>query len=259
MHPNNFPLLRRMLADYDPTTADPTMSPHETMVGDNYMQIGESGANAVISAIATSQLTVVNTVLDLPCGYGRILRHLVKLFPQASFDACDIDARGVDFCAQTFGARSIYSKNDLTSVSFDRTYDVIWIGSLFTHTPINITRKWLAYLADQLSPSGIIVATFHGRWATQMQRIMPMIDAERWSKILQGYETKGYGFEEFTREQSHNFEGSDYGISLSKPHTIIELIEGIPRTRIFMYAEKGWGHNHDVVAFGKPDWDQATW
>src|ERR1700733_14940972 len=133
-----------MLSSYKPSEVDRRISPGETMGGDNYFSIGESAVDVVVKACMASQLTEVNRVLDMPCGHGRVLRHLVRLFPDAAFDACDLDAAGVDFCAATFGARPILSKEDLASVEFDGNYDLIWVGSLFTHLPYEISRKWLA-------------------------------------------------------------------------------------------------------------------
>jgi SAM-dependent methyltransferase len=212
-----------------------------------------------MSACIVSQLTEVARVLDLPCGHGHVLRHLVAMFPDAVIDACDLDAEGVDFCASTFEARPIHSQEDLTKVKFDASYDIIWIGSLFTHTSRAITAKWLQFLADLLSPKGIIVATFHGRWAIQLQRLVPYIDNERWQDIVREYESSGYGYQDYKREDSHDFISESYGVSVAKPHGIVSLLETIPGIRIHMYQEKAWANNHELALFGKPDWDEAWW
>src|SRR5208283_4344068 len=160
-------------------------------------------AEIVIKSVFASHLTEVNRVLDMPCGHGRVLRHIVKLFPRATIDACDLDKEGVEFCAKTFGANPILSLEDLTHVCFPAKYDLIWIGSLFTHLPMDITAKWLAFLAKQLTERGIIVSTFHGRWATKMQDIMPYIEADRWAGIRSDYESIGYGFCNYKQGESH--------------------------------------------------------
>jgi SAM-dependent methyltransferase len=256
---SEFSLIQKMLRRYDPSIVDRTLSPNETMKGENYFWVGTSAAEVIVKACMVSKLQHVSKVLDLPCGHGRVLRHLVRLFPDAEVDACDLDTSGVEFCASTFGARPIQSKEDLTAVKFETAYDLIWIGSLFTHTSYDLTKKWLTFLANLLSPQGIIVATFHGRWATRIQRLVPYIDEESWSKIMEEYESKGYGYHDYKREHTHNFISGSYGISVTKPHTIVGLLEGIPDTRIYMYQERAWGENHDVVVFGHPDWDEGYW
>jgi SAM-dependent methyltransferase len=251
--------LQKMVGDYDPTTVDRRMSPYETMPGDNYFWVGSSAVEVVMAACLSSQLTEVKRVLDLPCGHGRVLRHLVRLFPTATFDACDLDASGVEFCAATFGARPVLSREDLTSVEFEHLYDLIWIGSLFTHTSADVTRKWLAFLAGLLSDKGIIVATFHGRWATQLQRLTPYIDEERWAQILAEYNATGYGYQDYAKGQGHDFISGSYGISAAKPHAVVEMLEEIRGTRLYSYRERAWGDNHDVAVFGRPDWNEAYW
>jgi SAM-dependent methyltransferase len=248
-------LLRAMLRDYNESDVDTAMSPGESMAGDNYMWVGAAGAHIVRTAVAASRLTEVRTILDLPSGHGRVLRHLVKLFPRAEFDVCDLDASGVEFCVSQFGAREVPAHEELTKTSFDRTYDLIWIGSLFTHLSEARTREGLAFLSKQLSPTGIIVCTFHGRWALRMQHIIPYFDHRRWTQLLEGYFTADYGYVDYPKEVGHDFLEGSYGISAAKPRKLVAIIEDIPGVRIFLYQEKGWGENHDVIAFGRPDWD----
>jgi hypothetical protein len=114
-------------------------------------------------------------------------------------------------------------------------------------------------LAGLLSDKGIVVATFHGRWATQRHRLIPYIDDERWERILSDYRTKGYGYHDYSRDQTHDFISGSYGISVAMPHVIVNILEEIPGVRIYMYQERAWATNHDVAVFGKPDWDEATW
>jgi SAM-dependent methyltransferase len=247
-----YPTLQKMLGSYKPSEVDRRISPSETMRDDNYFWVGESAVDVVVRACMASQLTEVKRVLDMPCGHGRVLRHLVRLFADAAFDACDLDAVGVDFCAATFGARPILSKEDLTTVEFDGNYDLIWVGSLFTHLSYEITRKWLAFLGGLLSEKGIVVATFHGRWSTQ--RPYPYTDDQRWAQIMAGYEATGYGYQDYAKGKGHAFVTGSYGLSVSKPHVILKMLEEIPGTRIYMYREKAWGDHQDVAVFGRPDW-----
>lgn len=252
-------LLQAMLRDYDESKVDPTISPGESMWGENYMYVGAAGADIVRTSVLASRLTEVKTVLDLPSGHGRVLRHLVKMFPNAEFDVCDLDIAGMDFCVRQFGARAVTPHEDLTKTVFDREYDLIWIGSLFTHLSEARTRSWLTFLSKQLSPTGIIVSTFHGRWALRMQRIIPYLDERRWEHVLEGYFKNDYGYVDYEKGVGyHDFIEGSYGISAAKPRKLIEIIEDVPGVRIFLYQEKGWGDNHDVIAFGRPDWDRVN-
>jgi SAM-dependent methyltransferase len=255
----DYTLVQKMLRNYDPAIIDRRISAKETMTGDNYFRVGASAVEVIVSACMSSQLTEVTTVLDLPCGHGRILRHLISLFPGAEFHACDLDKDGLEFCHATFGARPILSREDLGAVNFDAVYDLIWVGSLFTHTSYEVTKSGFKVLAGLLSSKGIVVATIHGRWATQLHRLTPYIDEDRWRSILEGFDLDGYGYSDYNKEDSHEFISGGYGISVVKPHVIVKMLETIPGIRIYMYQEKAWGDNHDIVVFGRPDWDESWW
>ncbi|TXN81962.1 class I SAM-dependent methyltransferase [Methylobacterium sp. WL8] len=253
----DFSLLKQVLKDYDPSEVSSETSPVDAMAGANYMWVGASAAEVIMTAIAASRLTEVNRVLDLPCGHGRILRHLVKMFPDATFDACDLDSDGVDFCVNQFNARPIRSQEDMTKVKFEALYDIIWIGSLFTHTSAEITKSWLSFLAKHLTENGIIVATFHGRIALELQKINPYIDEQKWSKIMDGHHSTGYGFADYSSDNKHGYISGSYGVSVAKPNGLMSILEGIPDVRIFMYQERAWANNHDVVVIGRPAWDDG--
>ena len=89
-----------------------------------------------------------------------------------------------------------------------------------------------------------------------MQRIIPYLDEDRWNKVLEGYYSLGYGYIDY--HSGEILVESNYGISVVKPHVLVEMIEKIPGVRIFLYQEKGWGENHDVIAFGRPGWETLT-
>jgi SAM-dependent methyltransferase len=248
--------LQQMLDNYDPRRVSTVMSPTETMVGDNYMWVGESAVEVVIASVMSSQLNQVRTVLDLPSGHGRALRHLVQLFPNADFDVCDLDEEGTEFCASEFGATIVPAAVELTETKFVRKYDLIWIGSLFTHLNWERSQRYLQFLSEQLTEKGIIVATFHGRWSMRMQELIPYTDDQRWSRVVSGYEITGYGYADYAPGLGHDFVPGSYGVSATKPDFLMKMIQAIPGVRIYHYQEKAWGENQDVIAFGRPDWSQ---
>jgi hypothetical protein len=72
---------------------------------------------------------------------------------------------------------------------------------------------------------------------------------------MEGFDGKGYGYADYSLGAVHSFITTSYGLSLAKPHALLEILEQIPDIRIFMYQERGWGGNHDVLAYGKPSWN----
>jgi hypothetical protein len=181
---------------------------------------------------------------------------LACLFPEAEIHACDLDKVGVDYCASAFGVLPIYAKEELTRVDFGTEYDLIWVGSLFTHTARETTRRWATHLAKFLTPNGIVVATLHGRWSPYVHKVAPYIAQERWQEILRDYSEQGYGYRDYSRTESHPFIAGSYGISLAKPHTVVRDFEDIPGVRLYLYLERGWSDVQDVVAYGRPAYDE---
>ena len=195
-------------------------------------------------------LPQVERILDLPCGHGRVGRHLRATFPDAEIHFCEIDREGADFCAATFGGKALYSEPDLTKLDFPKDFDLIWVGSLFTHTPLETTIAWLAYLAEHLREHGILVATFHGLFAAELAKVHPGVSGgSDWGKVLKEFDAVGYGFA--TYPDSHGIDG--YGVSLSKPSRIMDIATAIPCTRVGAYTERGWANNHDVLMLVKHD------
>jgi len=68
-----------------------------------YYSVGESGLKAVQSVLGLSRKREVKTILDLPCGHGRVARYLRAGFPGAKLTFCDLDESGAEFCAREFG------------------------------------------------------------------------------------------------------------------------------------------------------------
>ena len=251
---HNFKLVKEMFKNYESRDLIEVISNNDPMNNQWYFSVGRSAVEVIAAAIMASNIQNVNKALDLACGYGRVLRHIVNLFPEAEFHACDLDKDGVEFCAETFGAIPIYSPEELTDLKFESKYDLIWIGSLFTHINHDFTRRWLSHLSNFLSSQGIIIATFHGRWSQDVHNIVPYIGERKWKKIIKDYLLHGYGYHDYSPDESHNYISGSYGISLAKPHVIIRDLENIPRIRIYLYMERGWADHQDVVAFGRPSY-----
>jgi hypothetical protein len=171
---------------------------------ESYFDVGKSGLMCVRRANELAFSPSVRRILDLPCGHGRVARYLRACYPDASMSFCDIDRSGVDFCCQTFGGTPVYSQPELTKVDIGADYDIMWVGSLFTHVDRSRTERWLRYLCSHLSERGIMVATFHGPASIEVldrYQLWGLTD-EQQRRVLVSYETSGYGYEPYL-----NFEG----------------------------------------------------
>src|ERR1700729_3189423 len=76
---------------------------------EGYLTTGEAALKAVRLAQLAGRVPDFTSILDLPCGHGRVTRWIRAAYPDAKLTACDILTDGVDFCADTFGAIPVYS------------------------------------------------------------------------------------------------------------------------------------------------------
>ncbi|MEI7608782.1 MAG: class I SAM-dependent methyltransferase [Rhodospirillaceae bacterium] len=211
-----------------------------------YFAIGESALVNILKMLAAGRLSAVGEILDLPCGHGRVARHLRAAFPEARITFCDLNPAAVAFCSRHIGGEGMLSSPDLTSLRFGRRFDLIWVGSLLPHVDIARIRSWLHFLAAQLNEDGILIATFHGAWSIMMHRLFPMIDEERWACILSDYEATGFGYRPYR-------DGMDYpyGINLGKPALMVDIAGEIDGVRLLGYHERAWDNHQDVMALAR--------
>jgi SAM-dependent methyltransferase len=182
-------------------------------------------------------------ILDLPSGYGRVLRMLKAAFPDADLTACDLDRAGVDFCAETFGAIPAYSADDPSELRLAGDYDLIWCGSLLTHFDAAGWRRFLPWFEQQLSEGGVLVFTTHGRLHAEEIRsgrnVFPVTDL---AELVAAHERDGFGFQRYIDSEA------DYGISLASPAWVCGELERCPDLELLMYTERGWRDRQDAVA-----------
>lgn len=212
----------------------------------HYYTVGESAMKVINLALANSWRKDVIRILDLPCGHGRVARHLRPAFPEAELFFCDIDSSGAEFCADQFDGKAIISEPDLTAVKLPQELDLIWIGSLFTHIDAGRSEAWLRYLIDHLADQGILITTMHGYYFRELVECGRMPFKGDWDRFISDFEGTGYAYEPYPKSP-------DYGISISKPDWVVDLAMNIPGVRMNMFLERGWANNHDVLVISKND------
>ena len=216
---------------------------------DHYFSVGQSARYSIEVARMAAGIETFDNILDLPCGYGRVLRHLQVAFPGAQLTACDINRDGVDFCAATFGAVPVYGHNSPGEIQLEGNYDLIWVGSLLTHLDESRCSAFLAHFHANLRPKGLLVFTLHGRTVADRMRAQISnygLDLTGVSQVLQRYATEGFGYASYP--VATPAVGEDYGISLASPCWAYNQIQKLPDMQLVNYTEKGWDNHQDVVS-----------
>jgi len=209
--------------------------------GTHYFGVGLSAVRSIEEAINAAQIESVKRILDLPCGHGRVLRFLVRRFPQAEITASDLDRKGVDFCARVFGTEGVYSEPDLDKFSLGRQFDLIWCGSLITHLNDTGIRALLAFFARHLQADGLLIFTAHGERVIQQMQDQAFdygIGPESMVQIVEAYRKEGFGFVDYPG-------ASAYGVSLTSPEWIRQAAAEIGLQEVYFRA-RGWDDHQDV-------------
>jgi SAM-dependent methyltransferase len=207
-----------------------------------YFDVGRSALDCIKSALTTAHIAPTS-ILDLPCGHGRVCRMLRAFFPDAHLTACDLDRDAVDFCAAQFNATPVYSHEDIRRVSLDQCFDLIWSGSLFTHLDAPQWPDFLGFFAEHLSPDGVLVFTTHGRQPIQWMRegfFDYGLSREEQRTLIEGYVKEGFGFVSPSNQA--------FGISLSSMAFVCRQLERWPSLRLIGFHEAGWTGHQDVVS-----------
>jgi SAM-dependent methyltransferase len=222
---------------------------------ENYFALGESALlDCIAPALEASPKQRFGRILDLPCGYGRVMRYLRAAFPDSQITACDIQRAGVDFCAEKFGAIPVYSSEDPTALELPGPFNLIWCGSLLTHLDEERCGQWLDLFRSVLAPYGVFVFTTHGRLVAHRLQA-GLLDADSWlgqdraDRMLQDFDTHGFGYQEYPAKD-RGFDGQErgYGWGLSSPAWVVDRITERDGWRLVYLREAAWRRYQDVAA-----------
>jgi SAM-dependent methyltransferase len=227
-------------AQYRTGNVDLTISEHDDMFVagqlQHYLFAGTSALDVISEAMLLARKTVFQNLLDVPCGYGRITRHLVKFFPDSEIFVSEIDKAKQKFCASTFGGKEIDLPPDFSGEP-ERHFDLIFVGSLLTHLNATLSINALHYLVKALSEGGLLIFTTCGRHGTAV--VAGTGDLE--PRTLHSFLRKGFGYE-----------GSPtYGGTRMAPSWVLRTLESMPDIRVLGHKEQGWALLQDVFVLEK--------
>ena len=216
----------------------------------NYFEVGESALTQIKAGLAAAGSPGPERILDLPCGYGRVLRHLRAEWPNAEITAMDINVSAVEFCASTFSARPVVSRQPPWEVDPGDEYDLQWCGSLLTHFDEPDWAPTLSYFRDRAAPGGVVVFTTHGGLSIDLltgEQLGPWSgDYGMGAKATEMAATArrtGFAF-------GHYGDTPDpFGLSVSAPEWVRNKVATVSGLAFVSFSKEGWFGHQDVWTY----------
>jgi SAM-dependent methyltransferase len=215
--------------------------------GSHYLQVGLSAISCIEEAIKRSEVKVIEKILDMPCGYGRVLRFVAKYFTSAELTACDTNKDGVDFCCKEFGAIPVYSITNLKEFNLNKKFDLIWCGSLATHFDSNDTTELLKFFYRHLNSGGLLIFSMHGKRAIEnlnSEKYTYALSNESIEELLAETKETGYGYVDYHGQNK-------YGVSIATPEWMEAKLHEVGKWRNFIFSESAWIDHHDIYSVVK--------
>jgi SAM-dependent methyltransferase len=191
-------------------------------------------------------------ILDFGCGCGRVARFLAAAFPSARIHVTDLRADDVQWCAENLGCHPFSASLP------DPRFELIWVGSVFTHLPAHSAREVLDRLVHSLVPDGILAFSTQGRLAhhwleTREQSWMsyglalPLV-----RQVLDQWQTCGYGYADYSGQ-------SGYGVCIAKPEWYTATMRQLADVTQIFFQERAYDDHQDIFAFmRRPIGDSQT-
>jgi SAM-dependent methyltransferase len=195
-------------------------------------------------AAADKRSADVGRWLDFGCGYGRVIRFLVKLVPPGQIVASDVIEEGAEFCHSEFGVARLPSRSELGTVHLGQ-FDFIYAISVITHLNEQNSIAFLRLLGASLAPGGIAMFTTHGRWAVEHLDLYGPEYEARSEEIEAALDARGIAYVRYP------FAPNDYGMTWHSRTFIDATMQRLHDGQVapLLFKPHGLDDHQDVFAF----------
>lgn len=212
----------------------------------HYLSAGLSAIRCIERVLEQSgKTTGISRILDLPCGYGRVLRFLRARFPDAKVTVSEIDPEALRFCESEFSAQGVLSAKDVNTLDVSSRFDLIWCGSLLTHLNEEAATDLLRWFYDHLLPDGRCVVTTHGQSSVKRlvdKQISYGLSSRSQQELLSGFYESGYGYTDYEQH-------SGYGIAVVSRDRLMTIARSVGQWDAVAFLDRAWDDHQDVYCF----------
>ncbi|PLK25987.1 methyltransferase domain-containing protein [Novosphingobium sp. TH158] len=143
---------------------DLPIPPEHLWLGYNYPMHGKLHVGTMLDALRETGFSIGqgHRVIDLGCGAGRMIRHLLPYASTAEIWGLDISAEHIFWCRENLSPPFRFATTTkVPTLPFkDSSVALVYCGSLFTHID-DLADAWLCELRRVLKPDGRLFLTIH--------------------------------------------------------------------------------------------------
>jgi hypothetical protein len=200
---------------------------------DDYIKLQQTIRERVPNAQAVQY---PRAILDFASGYGCVSRHLSLQFPEATVQTCDIHREAVSFSRDILNLESYLSTISPQELELPKQ-DLIICLSFFSHMPKTTFSRWLEKIVSLLSSEGLLIFTANGH-VTHTSVVKDVI-----------VDREGFGFKPSSEQK--DLSGEEYGLTISYPPFVLNLMEQCPDVRLVRFQEGLWWATQDTYMYVK--------
>jgi hypothetical protein len=179
-----------------------------------------------------------SSIIDLPSGYGRVMRYFKNEWPNAKLTAVETDENALQFCKDHFHATPIRANSQM-NFEIPNGSDLIFSGSLLTHFDEQQWDKFFDICIKSLSETGTLIFTTHGKINALLAKVKhPMYgNLINLEALYALYLDKQFAYEDYDKKNP------GFGFSLSSPSWVMKKLQALPEVRIIFFEEGAWGQD----------------
>ena len=162
---------------------------------DAYERLGGETKAALLDLLPDGWSFEGKRALDFGCGAGRTLRHFLAEAELGEVWGADIDARSIAWLqANLSPPLHAVQCGPIPPLKLESgSFDLVWAISVFTHLTEQ-SLPWLAELHRILCPGGLLMASYTGRWSSELLAGEPWVEDRIGMNVLrhdQGWDDGG--------------------------------------------------------------------
>lgn len=191
-------------------------------------------------AASIGGFSAIGPVLDFGSGWGRLTRSLVHHLDPAKIRVCDVYGDAIAWQKEIFGVEGFVSVSDPDAFTYREQNSIVLVGSVFSHFPPRLFKKWLCRLYSLVKPGGIMAFSVHAE---------PLLPS--------GEQIGEQGITYLSWSESDSLKEDTYGMTYVTEEYVAKAIAATDATRRVAYRrfQKALYENQDLYVVAGADVD----